>query len=415
MQNMPPDNEIIDDDFDLDDFDDDDISEEAIDASWEESTAETNKKNVSKRSFVQKNFWLIVAGIVVGGGALAMLSMSIAGSSDVAPVPSNAKSDQEILAENSDAALQDASTAEVPPMPAPMDSLSEEIQYNASQQPSETPEVLTPMPGTETGENVQHLELAQLDLDNADASAETPTQEIMDQPETAEQSTSLEAELPADPSSDLAEPPVVTPSAEELAVTENVAPAEPIVDAAVNNQEIIDNQIQTEQSVQQLSEQLAGIEAKLSTSEQELSTRISTTDQKIDALVEAIDALKVKVEKLASAPVVTPSPEAAPSSAPTPGQEKEEVTASLPPTPREIAKPKAVPVKPKVSSHPKNSASDWQLRSAQPGQAVVSLKGSNDLNTVAVGDKLSGVGRITSINAENGKWVVRGTQGFVSQ
>ena len=57
----------------------------------------------------------------------------------------------------------------------------------------------------------------------------------------------------------------------------------------------------------------------------------------------------------------------------------------------------------------------WQLRSALPGKATVSPKGSNDIRSVGVGDTLSGIGRIQSISNASGKWIVTGTTGSISQ
>ncbi len=57
----------------------------------------------------------------------------------------------------------------------------------------------------------------------------------------------------------------------------------------------------------------------------------------------------------------------------------------------------------------------WVLRSAQPGMATLSETGSKDLKTVEIGTVLTGLGRIVTIQIENGLWVVRGTKGSVSQ
>ncbi len=60
--------------------------------------------------------------------------------------------------------------------------------------------------------------------------------------------------------------------------------------------------------------------------------------------------------------------------------------------------------------------SNWELRSAQPGQAMVSTKnGKGDIRTVFVGDTLAGVGRITAITRTPSGWVVRGTTGTLHQ
>lgn len=86
-------------------------------------------------------------------------------------------------------------------------------------------------------------------------------------------------------------------------------------------------------------------------------------------------------------------------------QAPKKVSPSMAVAPKE-SKPKAVKKAPKTS---------WELRAAQPGKAWVSSKGQNDMRTVAVGDTLSGIGRITSVSVVRGKWVVQGKNGQISQ
>ncbi|NDE90328.1 MAG: hypothetical protein EB059_04205 [Alphaproteobacteria bacterium] len=57
---------------------------------------------------------------------------------------------------------------------------------------------------------------------------------------------------------------------------------------------------------------------------------------------------------------------------------------------------------------------NWVLRSAQPGSAWLSEgPNSSDLRRVVPGDKVQGLGTITSIRQVAGRWVVEGTQGAV--
>ena len=57
----------------------------------------------------------------------------------------------------------------------------------------------------------------------------------------------------------------------------------------------------------------------------------------------------------------------------------------------------------------------WELRAAQPGRAWVSLKGQKDMRPIVVGDKLSGIGRIQNITYTNGRWIVQGSTGKITQ
>ena len=58
-------------------------------------------------------------------------------------------------------------------------------------------------------------------------------------------------------------------------------------------------------------------------------------------------------------------------------------------------------------------APSWELKGASPGKAVLSSKATGDTRNVAVGDTVQGLGKITAIARENGRWTVRGTKGTV--
>jgi len=60
-------------------------------------------------------------------------------------------------------------------------------------------------------------------------------------------------------------------------------------------------------------------------------------------------------------------------------------------------------------------AISWILKSAQPGQALVSKRGESDIVSIRIGDSLAGIGKITDISLQNGQWVVQGTSGKITQ
>jgi hypothetical protein len=78
--------------------------------------------------------------------------------------------------------------------------------------------------------------------------------------------------------------------------------------------------------------------------------------------------------------------------------------------PAPVLKPKTETAAPVLSAAP-----SWTLKAARPGRATIAKKGSDDVLVVEVGESVKGLGKITSIAQESGKWVVRGTQGSVSQ
>jgi intracellular multiplication protein IcmG len=61
------------------------------------------------------------------------------------------------------------------------------------------------------------------------------------------------------------------------------------------------------------------------------------------------------------------------------------------------------------------SLTKWVLKSAQPGRAIVSKVGESEIYTIHVGESLAGIGKITSISVEDGKWVVQATNGKILQ
>ena len=57
----------------------------------------------------------------------------------------------------------------------------------------------------------------------------------------------------------------------------------------------------------------------------------------------------------------------------------------------------------------------WVLKSAQPGKAIVSKAGQAEVYSVSIGDRLEGIGKITSVEQKDGMWVVQGSAGKITQ
>ncbi len=105
---------------------------------------------------------------------------------------------------------------------------------------------------------------------------------------------------------------------------------------------------------------------------------------------------------------------------------KADVTSSTQPATKAAApakqetapKAESAPVAPKKATAPAATTNRkaWVLRSAKPGVAWVSEKGSNEMRTISVGDTLSGIGKVTAITTDaQGRWVVNGTRGTINQ
>jgi|GEM_PF-3451421 len=71
--------------------------------------------------------------------------------------------------------------------------------------------------------------------------------------------------------------------------------------------------------------------------------------------------------------------------------------------------------RPVVKSAPAKPSISWSLRGASPGKALIARTGTDNLQTVTVGETIASVGKVTSIAVENGRWVVRGTTGTIKQ
>ncbi|MAZ76825.1 MAG: hypothetical protein CMH31_05935 [Micavibrio sp.] len=73
---------------------------------------------------------------------------------------------------------------------------------------------------------------------------------------------------------------------------------------------------------------------------------------------------------------------------------------------------KASPVKKALTKKP---SVKWKLKAAQPDKAWISQKGSSVIKPIKVGDNIDGLGQIQSIQLVNGKWIVLGTGGKITQ
>ncbi len=161
---------------------------------------------------------------------------------------------------------------------------------------------------------------------------------------------------------------------------------------------------------------IGAIKTELSSVSESLSKRIETTDTKLDDLAMVLKSLEQKIDRLdsnaAKQAAAVQNTTAVKQAARAPTTIKSPIKTTTTTTTKTPAKTVArSPVKTKK----KAPRITWQLRSAQTGKAVVARKGTNDFRTVEVGTTLSGIGKIKSVMLENGRWVVRGSQGKITQ
>jgi len=79
------------------------------------------------------------------------------------------------------------------------------------------------------------------------------------------------------------------------------------------------------------------------------------------------------------------------------------------------AEEKPAPAKTKAEPVKKAASIKWILKSASPDYAVLYDGRTGDVKTIEVGDRVAGLGKIQSISRVNGKWVVKGTGGKITQ
>lgn len=98
-------------------------------------------------------------------------------------------------------------------------------------------------------------------------------------------------------------------------------------------------------------------------------------------------------------------------------QKNQEVKAASAPAPAPVlgtAAPASATTAVPANTNAAVSPITWRLQSAQPNRAWLVKDGSSAYVPVAVGDTIPGLGRINFIGQKNGRWVVEGTQGSVS-
>jgi len=147
----------------------------------------------------------------------------------------------------------------------------------------------------------------------------------------------------------------------------------------------------------------AAAKAQVAALEKKLAETQKSLEASEKALKKANDDLARKSEDLAKAQADLKSAQAAAKTATKSAPVADSKPAAS--APKAVAKPVA-PVR-KI---------EWVLRSAKPGMAWVSEKGSSEMRTVAVGDTLAGIGKVTAITTDaQGRWIVNGTRGSINQ
>lgn len=166
----------------------------------------------------------------------------------------------------------------------------------------------------------------------------------------------------------------------------------------------------------------------------DLSSRLDVLEHRMDDLTKAIDRLaeasaaRTATPVAAAPPVVAPEIAAQMTALQTDVRElkaglKDLAARPVPTTAPAAAQTASAPAVAPTASVPTASRPapvarpvvKWVLRGAQEGEAWISRSGSEELQHVAVGETVTGLGRITAIRQERGAWVIVGTAGTVRQ
>ncbi len=124
---------------------------------------------------------------------------------------------------------------------------------------------------------------------------------------------------------------------------------------------------------------------------------INNNSAEISELKSAIERLETRVSRLSDSPAPKP-----------------QISTSYNEEPSKVVVKKSPPKRKIAATKPK-AASKWELRSARPGEAMVGKSGEAGLQTIRVGDSISGIGQVQSISQSGGRWVVQGSTGSIGQ
>ncbi|HRW99849.1 MAG TPA: hypothetical protein P5280_10180 [Cyclobacteriaceae bacterium] len=443
---MPNKKDQIEDEFDDLDFDDLDSEESFEDDSWDEfddaeedggdaiddvadgssESEDAPTGRAKKKSFLQKNFNLIVIGLaVLGGGGFIFSQMG--GQLNLSSSTNQAGPDIEIQQAGALEQIPEEIpelAGDLPPMPAPIENLeNEEFALSNSVEDSIASDL-------------------DFELEASSSQAEPEQIESTSQPESGAVLTPL-PDLTASPDTELADLDALT---QENSAKGEDAKGGDFTDLTVSEDDVvsalegrpvqenstfdkapdveIDADISLETAnlkaqIKDLNQTLSSNQAALDLAqetENKLSKDLQVANMKIQALNTELEALQSQLNSLKNNEKSSSSAKGAPAevgeSAPSPKKQA--------PEPQEtVETTKIVPSsddnKTELSPSETTKILEWVLKSAGPGRATLSPKDSSDMRQVEVGDVVPGLGRIQSISIEGNRWVVRGEKASVSQ
>ena len=465
------------DESEIADLPDGDFSDEDFaDDEWQEDSSSKKLLTSGEKKGLSFNTMVIIGAVVLGGGVLAFNIMSKSAQQsasteggggvfqsmlDISGVmdgdlfgKDTAKTPEELAVQaeqtqnegflnNPDNVIPSDSSTN-PPQPTPIAPPDEAVSDNEPLTPmpegatprgpeegtpesqvaiAETPINPAPFPGTESetpsAEDILKKAMASREQKAADSAPILPNEvaaepEFTPEPESDVRPESVPVSTPSPvPAKEVAEgspvfvpPPVVVKDSGEL-----IKP-DPVVSPPVVAPEVA---AQNTEALEALDGRLEIVLKRMEQIETDLGSVKDSKQADTQNLEKTIQALKAEIAELKSRPVAAASPKKADKPV---VQEQEEVYEEQIAEAHAVKKDapkKIIKAKPVAKAQPSAAASRWELRAAQPGRAWLSKPGERDMQSVEVGQTISGIGRVTAILYQNGRWAVQGTQGQINQ
>ncbi|MBI1326511.1 MAG: hypothetical protein GC136_02605 [Alphaproteobacteria bacterium] len=363
------------------------------------------------------DYLIIGGGVVIG--LVIMLFLFGGGGDSSAPQQQNAQQQQQagvapepVMQEQAVPAPQQAGLEAVPPQPETDGGMLNDPNLLAGIQPPPQvmPEVAPPQP--EQAAPVDPL----LNPTSPDLSAQAPAQVNEPMPTPVDPNAVVAEPTPV-PMADITtpqQPPVeqVTPDiqAQQLPPQEV---AQPAPDASA------DVAVAFEQRITRIEQQIIEMQNSVQSQNnandmQAIRDTLARLEQRLNETANVAEQAKQQAASKPAAKAAEPAddePAPAPvkkaASKPKPKPASETNTWDKPYNPNNAA-----PASPSTGiSGP--ATRGYELRSAQPDVAYISKSGSDTLQAVRVGDNVPGIGTVKAITAQNGVWVVIGTQGTI--
>lgn len=323
--------------------------------------------------------------------------------------------------------ISPAETAEDPLMPmpetaSPMPRGPEETPPSDTMPPlaEQEPAGIIPVPDSETASDVTIQQAEPAPIPEAapqNMSAEDVLKQAManrekrmaaaKNDEQAQDATEAEIPAPSEPIVTAVETPV--PAEKKAAAPVETAKPEPVIPATEPATPVAS--AANDKTVAALEGKIDTLLNRIDQLESDLSNIKSDKNSSYDEIERSVSALREDMREIKNRPVVADAPRRAePASS---VEEREEPAVEKPKPAAKKAAKKPAASKPAATTA--SSSSRWELRAAQPGRAWVSKPGERDMRGIEVGQSLPGIGTITAINYQNGRWTVYGTQGQINQ